>query len=228
MKPTALQHLAAWTPLIPAVLVAFGDRWRSPPRRWMALWCGVYVALNALAWALAARGVNNHWLGYLSYPGEAALAIAALAACHGAGVERLALRFTIPLLLGVTVVVTLILENPRSFSLIVGPLNSLVVLLASVWTAVRLGVGAVEPLHRQDWFWLAGGIMLFAAGDVAWGPVAWYLSSQHVDLLHSAINTKAAVDTLAFGALTVGILCPTPAIPFGGSSSPGSLRSSSW
>jgi hypothetical protein len=127
----------------------------------------------------------------------------------------------------VSVALTLTLDDPRSFSLVVTPFHAIVMLLAAVWTFVSLSLEARSFIGREDWFWIIGGLMLYAATATAMQPLAWYLISERVDLLHAAFNVRAAVVLLSFAAITWGMLLRRMPRYSGGSSSPPSSPSSS-
>jgi hypothetical protein len=151
----------------------------------------------------------------------------ALAQWHPARAARLALKIAIPLVLVVSVVLTVMLEDASDFSLAVVPFHSIVMLLATVWTFVALSLRAESSIAREDWFWIIGGVMLYAATAAAMQPLAWYLIRERVDLLHAAFNVRAAVVILSFAAITWGMLLRGAPRYSGGSSWPPSSPSSS-
>jgi hypothetical protein len=219
-------HAAALSQLLPPVGGVIGGRVATPPRRWMVVWCLLLVTNGAISLALGLQQINNLWVGYLFMPLTGAVALWALAHWHDPGTGRLALRVAIPLFVGVSAVLTLRLEDAHTFSLVAAPFHGLVLLLAAVWTFIQRSLVETAPLVRRDWFWAVAGLMLYAGTTTALEPVAWYLlSAERVDLLHLAINAKAASDILAFVAITWGMLCPVPPTSSGGSSSP---PSSPW
>jgi hypothetical protein len=220
-------HAAAWSELLPPVLGAIGGRVVTPPRRWMVIWCLLLVANAAISLALPLETMNNLWVGYLFMSLTGAVALWALSHWHAPGTGRLTLRLAIPLFVGVSAVLTLRIENTHAFSLVAAPFHGLVLLLAGIWTFIRLSLAEAAPLLRRDWFWTLAGFMLWAGTTTALEPVAWYLlSAERVDLVGLAINVKAASDLLAFAAITWGVLCPVPPPTSSGGSS--SLPSSPW
>jgi hypothetical protein len=192
----------------------------------MVVWCLLLVTNAVISLALALQKINNLWVGYLFMPLTGAVALWALSHWHAPGTARLALRLAIPLFVGVSGVLTLRVENAQTFSLLAAPFHGLVLLLAAIWTFIRLSLAETAPLLRHDWFWMLSGFMLYAGATAALEPVAWYLlSAERLDLLGLAINVKAASDLVAFAAITWGVLCPVPPTSSGGSSSP---PSSPW
>ena len=191
------------------------------------LWCGLEGSLNILAGLIGSRGRNNLWLGYAGYPVLSMAMLWALAQWHPAKSARLALKLAIPLVLLVSVVLTLTLDDPTDFSLAVAPFHAIVMLLATVWTFVSLSLAAESSIVHEDWFWIIGGVMLYAATATAMQPLAWYLIRERVDLLHAAFNVRAAVLLLSFAAITWGMLLRGVPRYSGGSSWPPSSPSSS-
>ncbi|MEX1185588.1 MAG: hypothetical protein WEA80_03280 [Gemmatimonadaceae bacterium] len=183
--------------------------------------------MNLLAVLLGSRGRNNLWLGYVGHPILSMALLWALAQWHPAKPARLALKIAIPLVLLVSVVLTLTLDDPRNFSLAVVPFHAIVMLLATVWTFVSLSLAAERSLADEDWFWVIGGVMLYAATAAAMQPLAWYLIRERVDLVHAAFNVRAAALVLSFAAITWGMLLRGAARYSGGSSWPPSSPSSS-
>ena len=183
--------------------------------------------MNILAGLIGSRGRNNLWLGYAGYPVLSMAMLWALAQWHPAKSARLALKLAIPLVLLVSVVLTLTLDDPTDFSLAVAPFHAIVMLLATVWTFVSLSLAAESSIVHEDWFWIIGGVMLYAATATAMQPLAWYLIRERVDLLHAALNVRAAVLLLSFAAITWGMLLRGAPRYSGGSSWPPSSPSSS-
>lgn len=226
LKPTLLQYAAVWSPLLPVVAAAIRSSATSPARRWVIAWCVIVGSLEILAMWMGAHGQNNLWLGYVGYPIITAALIWALAEYHPRRAAALALKSAIPLVILVSIGLTLGLDDPRSFSLAVGPFHSIVMLLAAVWTFVSLSMHEESAMVQQDWFWIIGGVMLYAATAAAMQPLAWYLIKVRVDLLHAAFNVRAAVVILSFAAITWGMLSRGARRYSGGSSSPPSSPSS--
>lgn len=192
----------------------------------IALWCAIEGSLNVVALLLGARGRNNLWLGYIGAPVLSAALLWALAQWHPRKSAQLALKVAIPLVILVSAILTVALDDPRDFSLAVAPFHSMIMLLAAVWTFVALSLEEGSSIPRADWFWIIGGIMLYAATAAAMQPLAWYLIRERVDLLHAAFNVRAAVVILSFAAITWGMLLRRTPRYSGGSSSPPSSPSS--
>lgn len=207
-------------------MAALADSAKTAARRWIVIWCMVLICLGFTASLLAARGTNNLWLRYVGDPLTTAALLWALGNWHPAKYASLALRAAIPLVLLVSVALTLVFDDPRSFSLAVAPFHSILTLLAAIWTFVALSMESHTSLLREDWFWIIGGVMLHAATATAMQPLAWYLINQRVDLLHAAFNVRAAIELLSFGAITWGMLARQTPRSSGGSLPPRSSPSS--
>lgn len=213
--------------MLPLLAGAVRARRLTNARRAIVLWCAIEGSLNILALLIGSRGRNNLWLGYVGHPLLTAALLWALAQWHPSNSARLALKVAIPLVLLVSIALTVALDDPREFSLAVAPFHAIVMLLATVWTFVSLSLRAESSLVMEDWFWIIGGVMLYAATAAAMQPLAWYLIRERVDLLHAAFNVRAAVVILSFAAITWGMLLRGAPRYSGGSSWPPSSPSSS-
>ncbi len=174
---------------------------------WIMVWCFLVLLLNIAALLLGKRGSNNLWLLYVGDPLMTTALLWALAHWHPIHTARVALKAAIPLVLMVSVGLTLAFDDRHSFSLVVAPFHAILMLLAVLWTFIALGMRADHgSLAREDWFWIVGGVMLYVATATAMQPLAWYLIRERVDLLHAAFNLRAAIVLLSFGAITWGML----------------------
>lgn len=227
LKPTLLQYAAIGAPLLPVLAGGLRARYLTKARLAIVLWCAIEGSLNILALLMGSRGRNNLWLGYVGHPVLSMALLWALAQWHPAKSARLALKVAIPLVLVVSIVLTLTLDDPKDFSLAVVPFHAIVMLLATVWTFVSLSLVTERSLAGEDWFWMIGGVMLYAATATAMQPLAWYLIRERVDLLHAAFNVRAAVVILSFAAITWGMLLRGAPRYSGGSSWPPSSPYSS-
>lgn len=215
-----MQYAALGAPLLPVLAAAVRGRRRlTGAHLAIALWCAVEGSLEILAALMGARGRNNLWLGYFGHPLISVTLLWALAQWHPARPARLALKIAIPLVLAVSVALTVTLDDRRDFSLAVAPFHAIVMLLATVWTFLALSLEERSSILHADWLWIIGGVMLYAAVAATMQPLAWYLIRERVDLLHAAFNVRAAVSILSFAAITWGML-PRGTPRFSGGSSP--------
>lgn len=213
--------------MLPLLAGAIRVRRLSTAQLAIIVWCAIEASLNVLAVLIGSRGRNNLWLGYVGHPLLSVSLLWALAQWHPGKAASLALKIAIPLVLLVSVVLTVTLDDPSDFSLAVVPFHAIVMLLATVWTFVSLSLRAESSIVLEDWFWIIGGVMLYAATAAAMQPLAWYLIRERVDLLHSAFNVRAAAVILSFAAITWGMLLRGAPRYSGGSSWPPFSQSSS-
>lgn len=200
---------------------------KTSARAWIAVWCLIIVAWEIFAAMLGALGMNNLWTMYVGQPLVSSALLWALAQWHPDRSARLALKIAVPLVVLVSAVLSLTFDDPREFSLAVAPFHAIVTLLATVWTFVSLSLASESSIASEDWFWMIGGLMLYAATAAAMQPLAWYLIRERVDLLHAAFNVRAAVVILSFAGITWGMLLRGAPRFSGGSSWPPSSPSSS-
>ena len=210
----------AWASTALPVLAGLLAGWRnSASRTAVWVWALLLVLGNALALLLASRGVNNHWLIYLSTPLIGVAVIAALNGWQVRAVGRLVLRILLPLYLVAWTVIVFAVEDINTFSLLAGPFSSFVLLIAVSATFVARSVHSLEPLTRQDWFWVCLGMIIFYGVETGFPPVALLLGRSRPDLLVTAAQVRAASTIAAMITVSWGLLCPTTLPQSGGSSS---------
>jgi hypothetical protein len=200
----------------------------TPGRRWVVVWSGVFVVANLGALLLGMQSRNNHWITYVVTPITGALALEAFSTWQTSAIARLAMRLAIPLLAITWVSIVLVLENTNTFSLVAEPFAGLLILAAATYTLISRAFAEPGSLFRQDWFWIAVGMALYAGMAVALPPTAHWLLARHPELVAQAYQIKAAAEILALVLIARGVLCPIPAMPSGGSSLPGRSRSASF
>jgi len=217
-----LQYAAAGSLLLPPLAAFVGASRITSARRWVLVWCLLLASQNAIALGLGSRGVPNLWLGYTFRPLGAAVLLWALSYWHTGAKGRLALRSAIPLVFLFSVILSIVVDDPRTFSLVAAPFHYFILFLAALWTFVGLSIGSERAVYASDWFWITGGIMLYAATTLAIHPLALVFLNDRVDLLHTAYNLRAAASILAFAAITWGMLCQEVRKSSGGPSLPAS------
>lgn len=226
MRPTLLQYVANWAPLLPVLALPFALRRMTVARWWVLAWSLALATEATLMYWLGARNINNHWVGYVFQPLTGALALWAISHWQPDRTARAAIRFAVPLFVIVSIALIYAFEDRRTFSIVSSPFHYLVQLFAALWTFVRLSMSSDEPIVRQDWFWIMGAMILIAAVSTAVGPLAWYFLGPRVDLLHAMLNIRAGVYLAGFVAITWGMTCQTRRLFSGGSFSPLSSPSS--
>jgi len=225
LKPSVLQYAAVWAQLLPPMAGLAGRRMTHPARRWIAAWCVALTVESVLSRMLGLRGANNLWLSYAFMPLTTGLALWALSHWQARGTLRLALRASIPVVVLVSVALTVAVENTRTFSLVTAPFHGLVLLLAALATFIHLSFRADGPLLRHDWFWVTSGLIIYAGTTAAVQPLGWYFLAEREELVRAVWTVSAAAGILAFIAIAGGLLCPELPTSSGGSSSPPSSRS---
>ena len=217
---------AAYLQVLPPLVGVAAGRWNTPARRWVVVWCLGLALSDAVSILVALRWGQNLFVAYLFLPLSGSVALWALSLWQTSDLTRLALRLAIPLFVAVSVVLSVLADDPRSFSLFAAPYHAVVMLIAASWTFVRRSLAGSGPLLRQDWFWVTAGFMLYFGGFTAMQPLVSYLfASGRNDLIMEAFNLRAAMDLLAWIAISGGILCPIPLTSSGGLSSPRSSPS---
>jgi len=215
--------------LPPAVAWFVWDRLSAPPR-WVVLWCLLLFLQDEVQRAVALAGFHNLWVTHIAAPVTGSVALWMLSLWHDGRTRRLALRLAIPPFIAVSVALSVLVDNPATFSLFVAPFHALVLLLASVVTfLVRSAREEGRPAAR-DWFWILGGLMLYAGVSTAvQGVVGLVYQAGRMGLMAAVFTAKTAATMVAFAAIAGGMLCPQPPTHSGGPSSPPfSPSPSSW
>jgi hypothetical protein len=230
LRPTLLMHLAAAAQFLPPVVGALARGLRTPGRRWTVVWCLLLGLQDAISLGLASANVHNLWLGHVGAPLTGAVALWMLSHWHDTGTGRLALRVAIPIFVVVSVALSVLVEDPTTFSLFAAPFHALVLLMAALATFVSRSLQERRRLAASDWFWILGGLMLYAGTNTAIQAVVSYLlTAGRQDLMLAVFDLRAAFMLLAFGAIAGGMLCPLPPTPSGSPSwPPSSASGSSW
>lgn len=209
LRPTVLMHAAVASQILPPLAGLIGRRLADPARRWVVVWCLLFVLHDGLSLALGLRGINNLWLGYVLTPLGGVVALWMLSHWQLHATARLALRLAIPIMLAVGGILFLAFEDASEFSRFTSTFLWLVLLLASLWTFFHRSFAETERLVQLDWFWIVLGLILHAASSTAIEPLSGYfLAVERVDLIFLAINAKAGVDLVAFVIIAWGVSCP--------------------
>jgi hypothetical protein len=214
-------HLAAFAQLLPPIAGVATGRLATPARRWVVVWCLGLGLADAVSLLVALRWGENLFVSYIFLPLTGSAALWAFSLWQTTDLTRLTLRLAIPLFVAVSVVLSVVADDARSFSLFAAPYHAVVMLIAASWTFVRRSLNSPGALLQQDWFWVAGGCMLYFGSSTAMQPLVSYLfASGRDDLIMAAFNLRATLEILASIAIAGGMLCPIPLTSSGGSSSP--------
>jgi hypothetical protein len=161
---------------------------------------------------------TNLWLVYLYTPIATGIALWTLSLWHSHPLVQLTYRLAIPLSL-LLLAACLLSPYPRAGAENVGiPALRLLVLAAAAYTLVSRTVSALDPVTRQDWFWISLGIAVYYAFGVLLHPFVAIFEPQRVDLVRLAYYTNDGADIIAFLLITAGMLCPLHPTRSGGSS----------
>jgi hypothetical protein len=214
---------AASQAIPPLAALRYGRRLPAP-RRWIVGWALLLLGNDLTQLAFALSGRHNLWLRYLVGPVETGVVLIALSLWHGDSVARLALRVAVPVFTLIWILLVALVERTDTFGLVTGPLQALVLLVASLGTLLLRVRTQEGRLSREDWFWVCTGLSLWYGTAAALEPLSRLLVAEHPSVVSSAYQVKAVVDILASLIITRGMLCPIPPRPSGGSSSPASSR----
>lgn len=227
MAAAWILHAGFLSQILP-LLAALRARQQLDTARKGALgWSVLLFGINLIALSFALTGRNNLWTSYTLDPLLAAVGLWTLSQWQSHSVSRTTLRLLIPLYLLAIIVLSITVEEIGSFSRVTGPFTSLLLLGVSLYTVIGRSLGESAQLLGADWFWIGLAFALFYGSDAALGPLGRALLNVRPDLVMAAYKIKAVVAIVVSLALARGLLCPSPPMTSGGSSSPGSSRSSS-
>lgn len=221
MRATWLIYLAIFSDTWPAIAGLASRRARQGPRGWIVVYSLLLTFGTSLEFVLGRQSINNHFLTYLLKPVQGSVLLWALSLWQSKPMARLTVRIVIPVFLVAWVFMAL-LEDRRTFSTIAYPVYALLVLGTVAYTLYSRSSDAVEPIVRQDWFWVCIGLALAFGSSAAFQPLAAAFVRTHPEIILRAQHVRAVVNLVAFAAITWGLLCPTPLASSGTSSSPAS------
>ena len=227
-RANTLMYTASVLQLAPIIAALAARTGFAGPRRWITGWFLLAIGFDVLQRVLGQSALNNLWTAYL---GSTLLGTAALCAMGGwqsNDVARTAVRLMVPLSLVAAGLLFFVVENSARFSLVVNPMYGLLVLSVAVFTMGSRGLHEDEPLLRQEWFWISGGLALYYGATAAVSPLGAILVPEHPGTYVKALTLQAATNIVAYVFVTIGFLCRTPR-PSGASSPPSpSAWRSSW
>jgi hypothetical protein len=183
------------------------------------------LLIDAAGLYLALRHQNNHWLSYVGSPVLTFTALMALSAWQPFPAARRALRGAAVLFVLAVLVLVAFIEQVSTFSLLRGPVESLLIVAASLGTLLVLVRQEQGNLLQRAWFWICTGLALRYGAAVALDPLARLLIGDSHQVVLSALKVKAVVDLAAYLLIARGVWCPVLPQPSSGPSSPVSLPS---
>lgn len=193
----------------------FGARWFKlelpKPRKLVVLWMLVFFVSDVTQFVMMSRGIQNLWLRYIFNPTSDVLILLALSLWQDHPLRRLGIRVATFILIPVWIGYA-IAEGVGTFGRFSDPLRSLVILLAALVTLIGNSLSTTRRIVRQDWFWVASGVALYFALEVALGPFMDFIFRDSRDIAMRAFLFKARFDIVAYLLIGVGLLC-RPEVP---------------
>lgn len=205
-KIPLILHISTASQGLPGLVYAISRR-RSAPAAYIA--AGGLISLLSNLVALESRALlgNNQVFSYISSPATLALFLAGLAEWQADARSRRWMRLSIVPMIVVWALLVMFVEDVRNFDLVTGPLYSLTLLVASMWTLLRRA-GAVEatPLQESDWYWIALGLAANGACTALSSPIgAILLARGRFDLFNIAWQVRGALSALSYCLVAWGI-----------------------
>jgi len=133
---------------------------RLPPaRRWIFAWALIGLLIDGAMLVYALRKQNNHWMSYVAAPVEVSTLLFALSCWH-LDRGRQILRTLAVAFVATVVVLVVFVESLTTFSLVRGPIESILIVAASLATLLLLLRDEQGNLFQRDWFWICAGLSL--------------------------------------------------------------------
>jgi len=204
----AIQYLSWASQGFPA-LAGVRDRGRIPPaRRWIIAWGLIGLSLDAVSLWLALRQQNNHWVSYLAAPLEVSTLLLALSCWQPSVAGRRVLCSAAIAFVAADVLLVGSVENVKTFSLLRGPIESILIVVASLATLLVLIRQEQGSLLQRDWFWICAGLALRYGAGAALDPLGRVLVGNSPEVVASVLNVKAVVNVVSNLLIARGVWCP--------------------
>ncbi len=171
-------------------------------------WCSLQFLGNLIFAYIAFRHQNNHFISYVGILLMAPAILWALSLWQSRPVARLTIRLTIPAFVVAWTLLTLLVEDITNFSPVAEPIYSMLALGAAVYTLLSRGLTENEPLLRQDWFWVCAGMCLYFVPLIVVEPLSAAYVRTNPALVMDVYTVRFYINTAAFIAVTIGMLCP--------------------
>jgi len=212
--------VGGFIPLLPLGAALLSFRRLTRTRLLVCTWSFFIVAATVGSRLVLSRDHTNLWTSYLIDPVEGVLALTAIAQLQTRTLLRTAIIAAIPASVVAFALLVLLVENTSSFSRVSSPMYALLCLAAALVTLTSRAIDEPDSLLRQDWFWFTGGMALYFGAFAALTPLGFVLVHTRPDLVLRAYDVYALATIVAFLAIGVGMLCPTPQLSGTSSSAP--------
>jgi hypothetical protein len=206
----AILWSATASQLLPVAAALRGPRPFPAHRKWLAVWCLILFTADLTGFVVSRVTSANLWVRVLTHPVMDATLLWALSLWQTSPFARIAMRVGIGIFIPVWLATTLLIDGARQFKSISAPLESLVLLVAVLYTVLSQAYHSNERPARADWLWLGTGLALYFGLTPALQPVLKALYSTDPDLAIAPLVTKVVLDIFAFVLIAVGMLCPLP------------------
>lgn len=195
-------------------------------RRWIIAWALIGLVIDGVMLVYALRKQNNHWMSYLASPIEVGTLLFALSCWHLDRGRRI-LRVLAAAFVATIIVLVAFVESLTTFSLARGPIESILIVSASLATLLLLVREEQGNLFQRDWFWICAGLSLRYGAWVTLGPLGRMLVGDSPDLVMSMFGVRSVVNIFSVVLIARGIWCPILPLRYSGRSSPVSSLSPS-
>jgi hypothetical protein len=193
---------------------------RLPPaRRWIFAWALIGLLIDGAMLVYALRKQNNHWMSYVAAPVEVSTLLFALSCWH-LDRGRQILRTLAVAFVATVVVLVVFVESLTTFSLVRGPIESILIVAASLATLLLLLRDEQGNLFQRDWFWICAGLSLRYGALATLGPLGRMLIGESPDLVISMLKVRAVVNIVSNVVIARGVWCPLLPLRSSGPTSP--------
>ena len=205
-KAPLLLHLAVIGQAIPVAAWVL-TRHRTRAATAIAIGAVIGGLGDIVSFWLAKTVGNNHITTYIDAPAMTVCFLAALREWQVTARERRGFGIAIVLFLLACVALVASIEEIGTFNFGVGPLGSLTLLAAGIWTLLRR-TSEVEqtPVHRTDWFWVSLGLATQGGATALASPLGGVLLERgRLDLLNIAWQVRAVIVFISYLFIGWGI-----------------------
>lgn len=210
MPSTLIPDISAAVELLPPLALLLNPS-RLSPRLKVALLGLLFFLFDMLLRVPQLSMANGHniWLGYVLAPIQTVLVTSLLADWQKTARAGRVVRVLGVIVAGILVTLTLAIENPDTFGLVIGVVGGLFLLGTALYTLVIRSLDERHELRRFDWFWVCSGLALYFAADSGYDPVQrWMVAAGDTSAYLVAYFVKTFAQSGAMLLLAGGLLCP--------------------